>query len=36
MDVYVKQILDSENHDLFYTDASVIVRIGMVCYGRRY
>ncbi|KIO30769.1 glycoside hydrolase family 5 protein [Tulasnella calospora MUT 4182] len=24
MDVYVKQILNSSNHDLFYTDASVI------------
>jgi len=23
MDVYVRQILGSENHDLFYTDASV-------------
>ena len=27
MDVYVKQILNSANHDLFYTDASVIVSI---------
>ena len=23
MDVYVRQMLGSENHDLFYTDASV-------------
>lgn len=25
MDVYVKQILGSSNHDLFYTNAQVIV-----------
>lgn len=25
MDVYVKQILNSPNHDLFYTNAEVIV-----------
>lgn len=25
MDVYVKQILNSPNHDLFYTNAQVIV-----------
>lgn len=26
MDVYVKQILGSNNHDLFYTDSNVKVR----------
>jgi hypothetical protein len=29
MDVYVKQILNSANHDLFYTDATVIVSIAI-------
>jgi mannan endo-1,4-beta-mannosidase len=27
MDVYVKALTGSSNHDLFYTDAKVIVRI---------
>lgn len=31
MDVYVKQIAGSDNHDLFYTDAKVIVSQLSIC-----
>ena len=30
MDVYVNQIANSTNHDLFYTNANVIVRISLL------
>ena len=30
MDVYVNQIANSPNHDLFYTNANVIVRITLL------
>lgn len=32
MDVYVQQLTDSTDHDLFYTDATVIVSIQIGCF----